>query len=347
MPRPVANPPNPWASAHVEYIDAPPARLKVYEQTAGEILSRNDSPDLPFRYSLNPYRGCFHACAYCYARPSHEYLDFGAGTDFERRIVAKTNAAEQLRARFAKKSWSGELILFSGNTDCYQPLEASYGLTRACLEVCAEHRNPVAIITKGALVARDVDVLAQLAREAHAHVYLSIPFVDAAMARAIEPSAPSPRTRFDAMRALHEAGVSVGVSVSPIIPGLNDDQIVAVLERAVECGARNAFRTLLRLPGPVEGIFVERLETALPLRASKVINAIREMRGGAMTEARFGRRMAGQGQRWAAIAALFDATCRRLGIDGREVAYDGADSGVPRTFRRPPQPGDQLGLFGF
>ncbi|TDJ70084.1 MAG: radical SAM protein, partial [Planctomycetota bacterium] len=179
MPRLVSNPPNPWATRHVEWLEAPPpVQVEVYEECAKSILARNDSPDVPFRFSLNPYRGCQHACAYCYARPTHQYLGFGAGTDFDSKIVVKTNAAELLRRALAKRSWRREWIAFSGVTDCYQPLEASYGITRACLEVCREFRNPVGIITKSALVRRDVDVLLALDRVADVQVILSIPFAD-------------------------------------------------------------------------------------------------------------------------------------------------------------------------
>jgi len=188
--RPLANPPNPWATTDVEYLDgeAPTAQLEVYEDRTRGILAHNDSPDLGFAWSVNPYRGCFHACAYCYARPSHEYLSFGAGTDFERKIVVKRDAPELLRAAFDEAKWKGELVVFSGVTDCYQPLEVSYRLTRACLEVCAEYRNPAAIITKAPLVERDIDVLQELARVARVAVSVSVPFWDEARARAIEPA---------------------------------------------------------------------------------------------------------------------------------------------------------------
>jgi DNA repair photolyase len=186
--RPIDNPPNPFASVEREWLEEPPAvRLEVYEEESQSILSANDSPDVPFRWSVNPYRGCFHACAYCYARPTHEYLGFGAGTDFESRIVVKSNAPQLLRRAFDRSSWNGELVAFSGNTDCYQPLEAVWRLTRACLEICAEYRNPVGVITRSLLVQRDIDVLQRLHAEAGVHVYFSIPFVEDALARAIEP----------------------------------------------------------------------------------------------------------------------------------------------------------------
>ena len=234
-PRPLENPRNPWTAAHVEPIDdsaLPLTQVRVHEDQTREILSRNESPDLGFRYSLNPYRGCMHACAYCYARPSHQYLGFGAGTDFDRKIVVKMNAPELLRKELGKRSWAGETIVFSGNTDCYQPLEASYELTRRCLEVCLEHSNPVGIITKGALVRRDVALLAELAKKARLHVNLSIAFASDELARKVEPYANRPSNRFEAMRRLAEAGVSTGIMVAPIIPGLNDSDIPELLERA-------------------------------------------------------------------------------------------------------------------
>ena len=286
-----------------------------YEELAKSVLSENDSPDLSFRFSLNPYRGCFHACAYCYARPSHQYWDFGAGTDFERKIIVKTNAPEKLREAFMKRSWTGELVVFSGNTDCYQPLEAAYRITRGCLEVCRDFRNPVGIITKSAIVRRDADVLAALARVARAHVYISIAFSDDKMARLIEPGAPSPSTRFAAMKALADAGIPVGVALAPVIPGLNDSQIAEILERAYECGARRAFRVMLRLPAEVKPVFLQRLEQAYPDRAQKVVNAVREMRGGALYNNAFHQRGKGSGQRWDAIEWLFDLTCKKLGMN--------------------------------
>lgn len=331
MPRPVANPPNPWATEHVEWLgEPPPAELAVYEEDARSILSENESPDLPFRWSLNPYRGCYHGCSYCYARTTHQYLGWGAGTDFERKIIAKTNAPKLLRSAFEKRSWRGERIAFSGVTDCYQPVEATYGLTRACLEVCRDYRNPVVILTKGALVRRDVDLLAQLSRDSHAMVYLSIPFATEAGARAMEPWASPIASRFDALKALSDAGVTTGVSLAPLIPGLNDSDVPEILQRARDSGAQHAFQILLRLQGEVETVFHERLESALPERAGKVRSALGDMRGGQADRSRFGARMVGTGSRWKAVADLFDVHCRRLGLGNREVEGRHVDS-----FRRP------------
>ncbi len=216
MPRPCDNPPNRFQEAHVDWVgEAPPADLRLHEEHAKSALSENKSPDVGFRWSLNPYRGCFHGCAYCYARPTHPYLGFGAGTDFERQIVVKVNIVDRLRARLRKKSWKRELIAFSGNTDCYQPIESHYQLTRRSLEACAEYQTPVAIITKGKLVRRDIDVLQTLHRMSACRVTLSIPFANDDDARAIEPFASPPSKRFETLRALSDAGIDTAVAVAP------------------------------------------------------------------------------------------------------------------------------------
>ena len=339
--RAVSNPPNPFHSGHLEWEGPPPeVDLRIYEDHSRTILSKNTSPDIPFTWSLNPYRGCMHACAYCYARPTHEYLDFGAGTDFDRKIVVKRDAAALLRAAFEKPSWTGELVVFSGNTDCYQPIEATYAITRACLAVCLEYRNPVSLITKSALVERDVDLLAALAQEAVCQVTLSVPFFDAGNARLVEPFAPTPARRFKAMRRLSEAGVPVAVNVAPIIPGLNDEDIPAVLEAAAEAGSRRAGHILVRLPASVNEVFEERIRSAFPLRAEKILHRIEELRGGRRNDARFGGRMKGQGPYWEAVEALFQTTCRRLGLQA-EGSLPGTEGS---TFRRPREV-QQLRLF--
>lgn len=338
--RRVTNPPNPWRSHDVEWLGEPPsAELEVYEEQARSILSENQSPDLGFRYSINPYRGCFHACSYCYARPTHEYLDLGAGTDFDRHIVAKVNAPELLAHTFAKPSWRGDLLVFSGVTDCYQPLEAHYRLTRRLLETCLEYRNPVGILTKSALIRRDVELLGQLAQRARLTAFLSIPFARSDLARTVEPFAASPAARFAAIRALADAGVSVGVAIAPIIPGLNDDQIPEILERARECGASRAFKILLRLPGSVKDVFIERLHQDFPQRAQRVLNALHELRGDRLAGAGFGQRMAGEGPRWALLEQLFRVTCRRLGMRAL-TERDAHEEQLPTTFRRPLEQGE-------
>ena len=338
MPRPVSNPPNPWETAHVEWLGPPPdVALEVFETEARSILSTNDSPDIPFTYSLNPYQGCYHGCAYCYARPSHQYLGFGAGTDFERKLIVKTNAPTLLQQAFARRSWSGEPIVFSGNTDCYQPLEASYQLTRQCLEVCLAHRNPIAIITKGGVIHRDIALIAELARQAAAHVYITIPFVDEATRRALEPYAAPIDKRFEALRRLSELGVATGLAIAPIIPGLNDAWIPELLARAKEAGARDAFMTLLRLPAEVKDVFFDRISATLhPKRVEKIRHALAELRGGALNDPRFSRRMRGEGKRWDMIEQLFTAHVRRLGLNRQEMPAG------EKTFRRPTR---QLSLF--
>lgn len=341
MRRPVSNPPNPWLSATVEWLGPPPdVELEVYEIEARSILSKNTSPDITFNYSLNPYQGCYHGCIYCYARPTHEYLQLGAGTDFERKLFVKTNAPQLLREAFARRSWTGECITISGNTDCYQPLEASYQLTRQCLEVCLEHRNPVALITKGGVILRDVELLAELERTAGARVFVSITFLNDDTRRKVEPFAAPIEKRFEILRRLANAGVPTGVSISPLIPGLNDSDIPGILERARDAGAREAFMVLLRLAPGVDAVFTERLKAAFPLRYDKVIHAIQEMRGGALYDPRFGKRFVGTGKRWAMIEQMFETQCRRLGLN---VRNDAAEPVMQRTtFRRPQK---QLSLF--
>jgi DNA repair photolyase len=346
MPHRLENPPNRFESVHIEWDgedlegEAPLAKLEVFEETARSIVAENTSPDLGFRFSINPYRGCYHGCAYCYARPTHPYLGFGAGTDFERKIVVKKNAVALLRETFEKKRWQGELIALSGNTDCYQPLEAKYALTRGLLEVMDEYQNPVGIITKNALVRRDIDVLTRLAKRASVRVTFSIAFADDALGRAMEPWASPISRRFEAMKALSDAGIEVGQSLAPVIPGLNESDIPELLERGHAAGARYAFITLVRLSGEVLPIFVERLERAVPLRAEKVKNAILEMRRGAMNDSRFGSRMTGSGERWKTIEQLFRLHVKRLGMNVQEALEDRGT-----TFRRPEKPKRQLPLF--
>lgn len=314
-PVPISNPPNPWASTSVEYLEeTPEVKLQVFEDHSRTILAKNDSPDVGFNYSVNPYRGCVHACAYCYARPSHEYLSFGAGTDFDRKIVVKLNAAALLRQAFGKKSWSHEAVIFSGVTDCYQPLEAAYRLTRGCLQVCAEVANPVGIITKAPLIERDIDILQELARVASVQVMVSIPFWDPDKARAIEPYVATPARRLRTIRALADAGISVGVNVAPIIPGLGDEEMPRILTAARDAGATHAGYVLLRLPGPVAEVFEQRVRAAMPLRVDRILHRIRETRDGRLNDPRFGSRGRGEGPYAAMIRNLFLVTATKLGL---------------------------------
>ena len=257
---------------------------------------------------------------------------FGAGTDFERKIVVKVNAPALLRKELMKPSWKGEQIVFSFTSDPYIPLEANYKLTRQCLEVCAEFRNPVGIVTKSALIRRDVDVLQKLASETTVGVYFSIPFADYDIARAVEPFAPSPNARFEAMKILADAGIQVGIGIAPTIPGLSTD-IPGLLQRAKDCGATKAFINMLRLPGSVAPYFEQRLREKLPTKADRVLNRIRDARDGKLNSSTFGERMRGKGQYWNAQEKLFEVYCKKLGFNEQRVGTDNVQK--MHTFRRP------------
>ena len=350
--RPVSNPPNPWTRAarggyEVEWLGAPPeARVEVHEESARSIITRNDSPDVPFKFGVNAYRGCQHACAYCYARPGHQHLGFGAGTDFDTKIVVKANAEELLRDALARgrtgPAGRRDWLAMSGVTDPYQPLEASYGLTRRMLEACLEFRQPVGLITKSALVRRDADLLGRLARVAGSRVFLSIPFASAADARALEPWAPAPRLRFEALAALRDAGVPTGVSLSPVIPGLSDHAIPEILRRAAEVGVTRAFMILLRLPSEVAPVFEERLRGAYPDRADRVLAQLEQCRRAQPSQGAFGSRMEGSGPRWQAVEDVFTLWCRRLGMElGESERVEPLAPGVA-----PPATAVQGDLFG-
>src|SRR5947208_14366430 len=277
----VANPPNPWLTHTVVWIGEPPAaKIEVFEETeTRSIISRNDSPDVAFDYSINCYRGCIHGCTYCFSRPTHEYLGYGAGTDFERKIVVKMRAPELLRHELMRPSWKGDEIVFSFTSDPYIPLESNYKLTRRCLEVCAEFRNAVGIVTKSALIRRDVDVLQRLAADASVTVFFSIPFADYEVVRAVEPFAPSPNARFEAMKMFANSGIDVGIGIAPTIPGLTTD-IPRLLQRAKDSGASRAFINMLRLPGCVAPYFEQRLREKLPTKDDSTLNRIQDWRDG-------------------------------------------------------------------
>lgn len=348
--RPTENPHIRFRAQVVDYDDGeapPPSSVTILDDRSRSILAHNDSPDINFRWSVNPYRGCQHACAYCYARPTHEYLDLGAGTDFDTKIVAKRDAAALLREAFEKPSWRGELVMFSGVTDCYQPIEKELQLTRQCLEVCLAYRNPVSLISKSALVERDLDLFRALHEQARFGISVSLAFSDNATSRALEPWAPSPDRRFKLIETLAEAGIPVGVMCAPIIPGINDSQMVTVLERASAAGAQWAGWVLLRLPGSLKDVFEDRVRAAMPLAADKILHRIRETRGGEqLYRAEFGTRQRGEGPYAQTIQTMFDATIRRLGLGhrNREDSVLIEDDGAT-TFRRPGRAGDQLSLF--
>lgn len=342
MPKPVSNPPNPWESAHRVWLgEPPPVELRVFEERAKSIVTENRSPDVPFRFGVNPYRGCFHGCAYCYARPTHQYLGFGAGTDFDRILVAKTNAPELLDRELSKrKKLHGETLHFSGNTDCYQPLEASYELTARCLQVCLSHQVPISVITKGSLVRRDAELLSRIEETAGARVTISIPFAEDSIGRKIEPFAASVSERFETIRILSEQGIPTQIAIAPVIPGLNDDQIPALLERAWNAGARGAGMILLRLTDEVAPIFEERVREVFPQRIDKILSSLRNARQGGLSDAGFGARMTGRGPRWAIVQRLFETTCQKLGFERGENLEV---TRVPR--RHPPTRHDPQGTL--
>lgn len=322
-----------------EFDERPRLRTEFIKDTSKSIISENTSPDIPFRYSVNPYRGCEHGCAYCYARPTHEYLGYSAGLDFESKILVKEDAAKLLRSALMKPSWVGEPITLSGNTDCYQPAEREWRLTRACVEVLAEFGNPVSVITKNALVTRDLDLYAGLAAKGAAMVYVSLTSLDDELCRDLEPRTSRPAARLRALRELAEAGVPTGVAVAPVIPGLNDHEIPALLEAAADAGARFAAMTPLRLPLAVAPLFEEWLERFRPLRKDKVLANQRRVRGGHLNDARFGSRMRGEGATAETVRQLFKLHAKKLGLNQQRVTLS------RDAFKRPPQPGDQISLF--
>jgi DNA repair photolyase len=306
---------------------------------ARSIVTENDSPDVGFRYSINPYRGCAHGCRYCYARPAHEFLGYNAGLDFETKILIKEDAPELFREFLARKSWVPEPIAMSGVTDCYQPAERTFRLTRRCLEVAAECKQPIGLITKNALVLRDLDLLGPMAAEGLVHVNVSITTLDADLARAMEPRTSTPAARLRAVAELSAAGVPVRVMVAPIIPGLTDSDVPALLAAAKEAGARHAAFTLLRLPLTVAPVFLEWLERAQHGRAAKVEGRLRAMRGGRLNSRAFGDRMRGSGEAADQIKRMFRLFAARLGLDGGLPPYDTS------RFRPPPARDGQLRMF--
>lgn len=311
------NPANALTGRQIEWFGAAPeVPLRVQEEQARTLLTRNDSPDISYEWSINPYRGCAHGCTYCYARRTHEYFELGAGADFERVLFVKVNAPALLAGELRRANWERAEIAFSGVTDCYQPLEAAYRLTRGCLEVCRAVANPVEIVTKSPLVLQDADLLAELNRVAGAAVHFSIAFANDDVARALEQGAPPPAARFAAMRRLHEAGVPVGLILAPVIPGLNDRDIPELLERAAESGAVVANYAPLRLPGSVAEVFFTRLHAAMPEVAGRVEARVRDLRDGRLNDPRFGHRMTGRGAYWQSVTRLFETVATRLGLDG-------------------------------
>ena len=339
------NPPNRFERLAVELDPEPedgeeplrPETVLLRDRTRS-ILAHNDSPDVGFDVGINPYRGCSHGCVYCYARPTHEYLGFSAGLDFETKIMVKEEAPALLRKALSSRSWKPQVIALSGNTDAYQPAERKLGLTRRCLEVLTEFRNPVGIVTKSHLVTRDRDLLAQLARDRAAAVVLSMTSLRGEVQRVMEPRAATPSRRLDAIRRLADAGVPVGVNVAPVVPGLTDEELPGILEAAADAGATFASYIVLRLPHGVKSMFEEWLGQHFPERRDKVLNRVRELRGGKLYDARFEVRGRGEGPWAEQLRALFRITRDRLGLNRHPTLSTEA-------FRVPVQAGPQTDLF--
>jgi len=319
--------------------ELPEFKTTVTAERAKSIISRNESPDIGFNQSINPYKGCEHGCIYCYARPSHAYLNLSPGLDFETRLFYKPNAAELLDRELRKPGYQVSNIALGANTDPYQPIERKLEVTRGILQVLARFRHPVGILTKGAMIERDLDLLADLARDRLVSVGITLTTLDPALKRTLEPRASSPQARLRVMRKLSAAGIPVRVMFSPVIPFVNDAELERVLQAAAEAGASTASYVLLRLPYEIKGLFREWLETHMPLRAAHVMSLIQQSRGGKDYQAEFGTRMRGTGQFAELIAKRFALARRRYGLDQRRDGFN-ADA-----FRVPPAPGDQFGLF--
>lgn len=310
---------------------APHPATTVNEERARSIISRNESPDIPFEQSINPYRGCEHGCIYCYARPSHAYLNLSPGLDFETKLFVKTNAAELLRAEWAKPGYRVSPINLGANTDPYQPIERRYRITRQILEAMLEHRHPVSIVTKNAMVERDLDLLAPLARQNLVYVFVSVTSLDNKLASKLEPRASAPHRRIEAIRVLSEAGVLCGVLVAPIIPMLTDRWMEQILERAKDAGAQMAGYTILRLPWELKTLVREWLELHFPERAEHVLSLVRQMRGGRDNDPRFGKRMRGEGEFAELIRQRFAIATRKFDLSrGRNLTLDCASFIAPR-----------------
>src|SRR5213594_2912222 len=326
-----------------EERDAAELQTSVTEERARSIISRNDSPDIGFSQSINPYRGCEHGCIYCYARPSHAYLELSPGLDFETKLFAKTNAAELLRAELSKPGYAPSPIAIGANTDCYQPIERKFRITRQIVEILAECEHPFTMVTKSALVERDLDLLAPMAEKNLVKVFVSIASLDRTLARKLEPRAASPQRRMDVLRNLAQAGVPCGVMVAALIPGLNDKTLEEVLEAASAAGAAEAAYVIMRLPNELKELFKEWLAAHYPERAGHVISIVRQMRGGRDNDPRFGSRMTGTGAFAELIEKRFDIACRRFGLNGHGAGRKPPSLDCSRF--RPPCAAGQMPLF--
>ena len=318
-----------WGSVYEDLADTPRPKTEVTEERARSVITRNDSPDVGFSQSVNPYRGCEHGCVYCFARPSHAYLDLSPGLDFETRLYAKTNAAERLRAELARRNYLPLPIALGINTDAYQPIEKRYRVTREVLEVLAECKHPVSFVTKSAMIERDLDLLAAMARERLVTVYFSVTTLDNRLAARMEPRASAPHAKLRAMRALADAGVPVGVMVAPVVPMITDNEMERILQAAHDHGARAAGYVLLRLPHELKQVWREWLELHYPERAAHVMSLLQQMRGGKDYDSGFGTRMRGEGPFAQLIAQRFAKAYRRLQF-GRLPALDSSRFVAPR-----------------
>lgn len=318
-------------------LEPPPLKTTITPEKPRRIIATNDSPDVPFDRSINPYKGCEHGCVYCFARQTHAYLGLSPGLDFESRIFSKPDAPELLRKEIGRKGYRCQVIALGSNTDPYQPAERRLGITRRILEVLSEHRHPVSIVTKSNLVLRDLDLLETMAEKRLAEVFLSVTTLDHELARRMEPRAPTPGRRLEALRALAAAGIPTGVLASPMIPGLNDAELEKILEAAAEAGARRATYILLRLPHEVAGLFCEWIETHYPRKAARVLRLVREARGGRLYDGSFATRGRGTGEVAGLLRSRFRLACRRLGLNGER------DPGLDTTRFRPMV--EQAGLF--
>jgi DNA repair photolyase len=314
-------------------------KTTVTIERARSIISHNESPDVGFSQSINPYRGCEHGCIYCYARPSHSYLELSPGLDFETKLFAKTNAAEALREALAKPGYKPSTIALGANTDCYQPIERKYKITRSILEVLAECEHPVSMVTKSALIERDLDLLAPMAQKNLVKVFVSIGTLDRELARKLEPRAASPQRRLDVLGSLSKAGVPCGVMIAALVPALNDKTMEHVLEAAAAAGAKEAAYVVMRLPHELKTLFKEWLAEHYPQRAEHVMSIVRQMRGGRENDPNFGTRMSGTGNYAELMEKRFDIACRRFGINRREAPE------LDCSRFKPPSPSGQLKLL--
>ncbi len=329
--RHVRNPPNPYNKFSAEYVgEPPPTKLEVFEETATKkVITKAFASDWEggWRYTVNCYRGCVHGCTYCFARQYHEYLGYGAGTDFETKIVVKPNTPQLLREELKKTRDKMPHLDFSFATDPYLPLEAEYQLTRKCLEVCAEFGVPTAVITKSPLVTRDIDVLK---KQSKVSVFFSLPFLTKEMSNPFEPYTPVPEARFRAMKMIADAGIPVGIGVAPVIPGYNESDIPGLLERAKEAGATRAFMSMLHLDtDSIEDYFVEKLYERIPTKAAKVINTLKRERGGTLRHSSYRERMTGKTEQWEVTMKLFDFHAKRLGFRQHEKPGEPEIAPVP------------------